>query len=385
LKTPDETREQLKKRFASKHKEWLRSPSNPDEWPVEISLGIPGESEAYKNLDFWRAWMQQWRDWDGKGTIVWTERRWKNLGRQQLPEKLVLERPEYVAAWIGQASRWQRAATRYRALSNRWPVIEATMSRYFDVLADYGDDDFVRLTEMLAWLQMNPASNLYPRQLPVTGVDSKWLETRTRLLTDLLCALRGDGLTEQGFYERCGLRPVPALVRMRVLDEGLRAQVGGLWDISAPLADIAKAPLLPEQVFILENLQTGLAFPDMPGAVLFMRLGYGVDILGAVPWIANARLHYWGDCDTHGFGILNRARSYLPRLQSVLMDERTLMDHKALWGEEPEQHAADALPLLTTNEQAVYKCLKGQIWGRNVRLEQERVAWGYAMNALQAL
>jgi hypothetical protein len=385
LKTPEEAREQLKKRFLSKQKEWLRSLGKCEGWPLEISLGTPSEAEASQDVDAVGAWAQEWRDWSGKGTIVWVDRRWKNLGRQQLPETLVLECPEHVAACVGEAARWQRAATRYKALRGRWPEIEAALSRYFDVLADYAEDDFLRLSEMLLWLQTNPASDLYPRQLPVAGVDSKWLETRTRLLTDLLCAVRGDGLSEQGFYERCGLRPVPALVRMRVLDKRLRGQVGGLSDISVPLAELVKAPFLPEQVFIVENLQTGLAFPDMPGAVLFMRLGYGVDVLGLVPWIANARLHYWGDCDTHGFGILNRARSYLPSLRSVLMDERTLRDHKALWGQEPEQHSAENLPLLTGEERAVYKSLKGHVWGRSVRLEQERIAWTYALSRLQNL
>ena len=33
-------------------------------------------------------------------------------------------------------------------------------------------------------------------------------------------------------------------------------------------------------VFVVENLQTGLAFDDLPEAVVIMRLGYAVDVLG---------------------------------------------------------------------------------------------------------
>ncbi len=65
---------------------------------------------------------------------------------------------------------------------------------------------------------------------------------------------------------------------------------------------------------------TGLAFDDMPGTVVFMALGYSVDLLAHVPWTSTARCLYWGDIDTHGFAILQRARACFPRLESVLMD-----------------------------------------------------------------
>jgi hypothetical protein len=114
-----------------------------------------------------------------------------------------------------------------------------------------------------------------------------------------------------------------------------------------------------------------------------MRLGYGVDVLGRLPWLASALCVYWGDLDTHGFAILNRARVHLPELQSVLMDEETLLSHQALWVEEKEQHPTDTLPLLTASEQDLYQSLKQNKWGQNVRLEQERVHWDIAWRALQ--
>ncbi len=231
MKTPEEAREQLKKRFASKHREWLQTPDSGEGWPLEIPLGVPSEVEAKKDIDAVGAWAQRWRDWEGSGSIVWVDRQWRNLGHQKLPERLVLESAEELAGWVGQASRWRRAMERYHALVGRWPGLAPVLPRYFDVLADYSPEDFSRLADMLAWLEANPFSGLYPRQLPVAGVDSKWLETRARLFTDLLTVMRGEGANEQGFYERCGLRPIPGLFRLRVLDKNLRAMVGGLGPI----------------------------------------------------------------------------------------------------------------------------------------------------------
>lgn len=92
-----------------------------------------------------------------------------------------------------------------------------------------------------------------------------------------------------------------------------------------------------------------------------------------------------GEIATHGLAILHRARSYLPNLQSVLMDEDTLLRHKALWVDEKEQHPAAELTLLTEAEQALYQGLKQQLWGQNVRLEQERIRWDAAWRTLQSV
>jgi hypothetical protein len=383
LKLPEDVRQTLVRRFQSKHREWLIGDTGESQWPLEVPLGLPTEQAALRQVDGVRAWVSAWQGWQGVGTLSWCDRRWKALGVQRLPEKLALRGPEDVAMWIGESARWERAQSRYLALIARWPVLAQQLPRYFDVLADYSDADYQRLAEMLDWIASHPQSDLYPRQLPVSGLDSKWLDGRKGLLTDLVAAIQEDSSSDVDFYQRCGLKAPPLLVRMRVLDQSLRAHVGGVGDITAPVDDLAGISWPVSHVFIVENLQTGLAMSDMPGAVVFMRLGYNVDVLARLPWLARARCIYWGDLDTHGFAILHRARSYIPELQSVLMDEDTLLRHKALWVDEAVQHSAADLTLLTEQEQQIYRDLKQQRWGQNVRLEQERVDWTTAWNVLQ--
>lgn len=383
MKLPEDVRQTLVRRFQSKHREWLIGDAGESQWPLEVPLGVPTEQAALRQVDGVRAWVSAWQGWQGGGTLSWCDRRWKALGVQRLPEKLALRGPEDVAMWIGESARWERAQSRYRALIARWPVLAQQLPRYFDVLADYSEADYQRLAEMLDWIASHPNSNLYPRQLPVSGLDSKWLDGRKGLLTDLVAAIQEDSSGEVDFYQRCGLKAPPLLVRMRVLDQALRAHVGGVGDITAPVEDLAGLSWPVSHVFIVENLQTGLAMSDMPGAVVFMRLGYNVDVLARLPWLARARCIYWGDVDTHGFAILHRARSYIPELQSVLMDEETLLRHKALWVDEAAQHSAAELTLLTKDEQQLYRDLKQQRWGQNVRLEQERIDWTTAWNVLQ--
>lgn len=383
MKLPEDVRQLLARRFQSKHREWLVGDPGEGQWPLEVPLGLPTEQAALRQVVGVRAWVSAWQGWQGVGSLSWCERRWKALGVQRLPEKLALRGPEDVAMWIGESARWERALSRYRTLTARWPLLAQQLPRYFDVLADYGDADFRRLAEMLDWIANHPQSDLYPRQLPVSGLDSKWLDGRKGLLTDLVAAIQEDATGELDFYQRCGLKAPPVLVRMRVLDQALRARVGGLGDITAPVEDLAGLNLPVSHVFIVENLQTGLAMSDMPGAVVFMRLGYNVNVLARFPWLARAKCIYWGDLDTHGFAILHRARSYIPELHSVLMDEGTLLRHKALWVDESAQHPATELTLLTEQEQQLYRDLKQQRWGQNVRLEQERIDWATAWSVLQ--
>jgi hypothetical protein len=131
-------------------------------------------------------------------------------------------------------------------------------------------------------------------------------------------------------------------------------------------------------------LQIGLAFEEMRGAAVFMRLGYAVDLFGQVPWLKKLPCYYWGDLDTHGFAILNRLRHYLPRAQSLLMDESTLLDHQKFWGKENKPIVGAELPLLTVLEQELYRGLCNDRWGPRVRLEQERIPWEYAWKRLCA-
>jgi hypothetical protein len=358
-------REALAKRYRARRRDWL---AGVGEWPMVLPLGIPSEPDAQRQPDGVRAWVAAWQQWQGAGEIVWAERHWSSLGTQSLPERLLLPGAASVAAFIGEGRLWQQAVSRYQRLAARWPAMAARLPRHFDVLADYPDAEIERLEALLEWLQANPRSGLYARQLPIAGLDTKWLEGRMALIAGLLGEVN--------------LRPIPHLVRFRLLDETLRRRLGGLSDIAARVDDLAGLDLPVSRVFIVENLQTGMAFDDLPGSLVLLGLGYGVSALASLPWVARAQCVYWGDLDTHGFAILDRARSCLPQIESVLMDEETLLRHRSLWVAEKEQCSA-GLPRLTPVEQAVYRGLREQRWGVNVRLEQERIAWNYAWPVLQ--
>lgn len=383
MRSPDAIRQLLLTRYRNQRRSWLSQGNlTADQWPIVFRLECPTEEEVKRQPGAVRDWIEAWQEWRGAGEVVWVDRKWRALGTQRVPEMLLVRSPNEVATWVGEESRWGRAQSRHAELVARWPLLSGSLARHFDVLADYAGEDFERLERVLTWLEVNPHSNLFPRQIPVLGLDSKWLETRTGLVAGMLTALRGGQALETDFYEVCGLKRPPQLTRLLILDETLRARSGGVRDLSAPAAELAGLNLPVDRVYIVENLQTGLAFGDLPDSALFLRLGYGVDVLARLPWVSRAECVYWGDLDTHGLRILSRVRAILPHVASILMDEETLLAHKTLWGEETEQASDVELPTLTENEQLLYRRLKQHHYGTNVRLEQERIPWGYAWKSL---
>ncbi len=257
------------------------------------------------------------------------------------------------------------------------------LGRLFGVLADWHEADFERLVAALAWLEAHPASGLYLRQLPIAGLDSKWLEQRTGVVMELLALLRG-AVPQCDFFEACGLRRAPHRLRMAVLCPVLRRALGGLRDVEAPVPELAALGLRPRALLVVENLASGLALPDLEGAVVFMRLGHAAGTLAALPWLQGVPAFHWGDIDTHGLAILERARRALPGLRSLLMDEATLLAYRPLWGEEPQQHPGTTLDALTADERRLFEDLRGGRWGPQVRLEQERLPWDAALAAIGA-
>lgn len=395
LLTPAEALASLKKKYAKYRGTWLAFNSastaqqaleDDIQWPLSISLGAPTEKEASDNFKGVQTWVSSWRASAIAG-LQWTEKRWGGLGAQTLPTSLVYHCPLEVAAAIGEKTAWLRASGRYDTLtlSRDEFIRNKTLEKYFPVLAEYSDEDFSRLRVLLNWLYVNPNSGLYIRQLPIEGVDTKWLEKRKGLVTDLLAVMKGVAPQDAEFFSLCGIRKHSHRIRMRVLDPLLRKMFQGLGDLELPLEDVQALQWRPKTVLIVENKETGVALTDLPGTVVFMGLGNAVDLLKEIPWLQGddaPRLLYWGDIDTHGFAILSRAKSIFPTLTSVLMDEATVSHCYGLWGTEPMPHSAETLACLNDQEAALYSGLKCHKWAAALRMEQERVPFDFAMETL---
>lgn len=370
-------RTKLTTRYRNQHREWF---SGADVWPMSFSLGLPSEATAIADMEAVRAWSESWLQWPGSGRIEVESRSWGTLGRQELPARIVFSRPAEIAAVVGEVLRWETAIRRRGQVLQQWPTTASVLHRHFDDLADYAEGDWARLLAVLEWLLANRRSNLYPRQLPIHGIDSKWIEGRLALIRSLLGACAEIAIGD--LFEEWGLRRPPAMVRLIVLDDSLRSVIGGWRELMLPSDAVAALSWQPRKVLIIENVQTALSLPDAPGVVAIVGLGYRVDVIGRWPWLLASSCVYWGDIDTDGFAILARARRHQPQLSSVLMDVATVECHRDLLGTGDGGSGAPDVTRLAADERMVFEGLKAGRWGVGARLEQERIDWNYVLTTL---
>jgi hypothetical protein len=153
--------------------------------------------------------------------------------------------------------------------------------------------------------------------------------------------------------------------------------------LTAPVNELACIDLPARCVIVVENIQSGVAFPDLEETVVLMGMGYDIAPPQDLPWVKLADVLYWGDIDTHGLAILSHARDYLPGIQSLMMNQETLLLNWELCVEEKPQHGAETLPNLTEEELALYAGLKRKKCGFGLRLEQERISWTDAWTSIK--
>lgn len=347
---------------------------------LEIVLHPPTEREAQADLERAIAWTRSWRaveSSDPVAEVEWIERQWPSAGRQSVPQRCVLVGADTIAQFAGAsvARGWrtlrERVVRLREAFTGRLVAAEqlaVPIRTHARTIQGLAESDFVTLIDVVSWLANNPSSGSRVRQLPIRGIDTKWLERHRAIVEALHRAVTG--------VESLGLIAAPPLVRMRVLDPALRP--GGLCDITAPVEQLAKLDFAPTVVFVFENLETVLAMPDLSGAVVVHGSGYAARQLRQIPWIQTGRVIYWGDLDSDGFAILHALRSGCENVSSLLMDEATLYAYQDLWV--PETKAAPGVySSLTVSEQATLAAIRSE---GNVRLEQERVEWSHALAML---
>lgn len=355
-------------------------------YPLRLPLKPPTAQALNDNFAAARAWVQHWQQVAARQPSVeleWRDINHRQLGRHALPAAVQLATPDAALALIGKKREAARFMALYRQFTAAQPALGAWCAHKPHALlahAEHGE----RLLAVLAWVKANPRPGIYLRQLEIPGVDSKFIEAHRGLLGELLDHVLPESAIDtryrgaREFEPRYGFLTRPARVRFRLLDR--RHAIAGLSDIEIPVAAFNQLGLHPlardlERVYIVENAITALAFPPRNNAMVIFGQGYGVDqLLGRAGWLQDRPLFYWGDIDTHGFAILDQLRSVLPHAHSLLMDRATLEAHQTLWGHEPSP-TSRVLTCLTAHEQAVYQLLVDNTLGKQLRLEQERIAF----------
>lgn len=393
--TPDTVRDRLRRRWEDGTLLRAHASGEPLE-PLEVPLTGPRASEIGGQLGEVQEWVATLVRGSREGARY--DLRYKTIGgrtvgRNQIPSHAVVSR-------LDQA--WDVLGVRAEVAAFDQMMADAPDARVRDWLfarparALGHTADWPRLLAAYRWLDAARGTGRYLRQIDAPGVDTKFVESNRAVLADLLGVSRQAGL----FLTELGLATKPEYVRIRVAAQGASAgaaapgaaagaapgtgrdtAISGLSELTVRADQLDALGISFTTAVVVENEITYLTLPVPADGVVVWGRGFDVARLGRWPALTRARVHYWGDLDTHGFAILHRLRTHLPQVESFLMDAETLRAHRERWGREAAPTSA-GLDRLTAAEAAVYDDLVSDRHGRSVRLEQERIDWQWVTEHL---
>lgn len=255
----------LSKRMAS----LAASTAEAEAYEFRLALKVPTERAVLDDIEYAETWARDWAHvaptLPRNATLAWADRRWSRVGQQRIPTVLELHGAEEVARFVGGQTKhdWLTLQERCSALlrlaqeqsgsATDDGQVRAALKRHSSYLMQASDGDFATLLQVCDWLVINPDSGLRPRQLPIRGVDTKWLGTHRGIVTSFVtaCTARpGLGLTESTHT-----------IRMRILDPELHPS--GPLDFAATEGTIQALGLKPQVVFVFETSRA--CSPCRPG------------------------------------------------------------------------------------------------------------------------
>ncbi|STC69776.1 Wadjet anti-phage system protein JetD domain-containing protein [Corynebacterium pilosum] len=363
MKHPDDVRKRALTFYSRNHRTWLSGEFTP----LSISLQPPTAAEvAADNGASVRLWLAAWEaHWLTPKTAT---KRLDVYGTHTIPASVVLDSPETAARLAGMLPEWERINT----LLDRFVTALGASSRpaliaRLATWKEFDDTTAAQFIDTVTWINNHDTSMHYIRELPIKGIDSKWLEKRRSLIEALTGPLE--------------FKSPPALVDMRSLDPSL--SLFGLLRVVCELEDARATDLPGSRVIIVENFQSYLALPDMPHTVAVYGQGLNaISLTNNAVNLVTKDVLYWGDLDSNGFYILDRVRRNLPHTRSVLMDIETCRSHADFGVEETTSKRFDP-ETLTPDELAPLEFLHSNADNTWLRIEQERIGFDWVEEKLR--
>ncbi len=350
-----------------------------DESFFPLRLGIKTPSEKTIRSDFTRIRNEIKRLEISGFPLEYKSFHFASLGEQRLPVAVLFPTREAYLKLLGLGGAFASFVQESAILLDAFGSLRHLLIEKPKLIEEY-IGDWQRIVAVCRYLTEYPYPNIYLRQLPIEGVDTKFIASRKKVIDLLLMhllpksAYREDvtTLANGGFERKYGFLTPQPMVRFRLLDPA--CYIAGQEELALPEA--AFASLYPdiETLFVIENLATFLAFPAYPKSMAIFGSGYGARYLKSAQWMKDKRLFYWGDLDSHGFAILSQFREFFDNVKSIMMDRETAKRFSHLAVEEPKEKRFEGKAAMLTEEELE---LFDELRRKHFRLEQERIPLTY--------
>ena len=222
----------------------------------------------------------------------------------------------------------------------------------------------VQATRLAMTLEPGYADGKPLRLLPTQGIDTKFFERHTQLVTALL-DVRYDGeVSKIGLETFLGaLTNSDHWLLVMDLDNTLlpfqkqRVRSSELRTIGLPC----------DRLLIVENESCQHQIPLLPHTIAVLGTGFDLGWTDG-HWLQHKQVGYWGDIDTWGLHLLATARNKIKHLDALLMTNDIYNRYVSMAVPEPVTAGSQIPNGLNENEQLLYSRLLKTL---NGRLEQE--------------
>ena len=359
-------------------------------FPVRLSLKTPDSADLSSRFDEVRSWTTELMA-GPVPRLEFREVQHRVQGAQRLPASAWIDSLDDALDWLNKREEWNRFLSQVEITRRSFPGLLPWLEKYpLEALALAGE--WPRLLAVVEWRVNNPRPNIYLRQVDLPGLHTKFIERHRGVLSELLdLALSSEVIGSNTkplasqFAARYGFLEKPVMIRFRVLDPEIEWGLRPLCpDMALDAESFGELRIGVRRVFVMENEINFLSFPRVNGSMAIFGAGYGWEALARCRWLHACAIHYWGDIDTHGFGILSQLRAHFDHAESFLMDRATLDTHREFWGVEDYPLRVDLLRL-TKEEQTLYRSLQHNSIREGLRLEQEYIRFGWVNKRLQDL
>lgn len=349
----------------------LRGEKNKPATTVELHKAIALFRQNEKTAQR-RGWTIAWEDWSSK-----------KLGKQKWVSTIIVDTEEDYLHLLQKEEEAAAFKHQLQILLNWQSAIQSFLmdkpERVLDLKAVWSD-----LQKVVDHLLAHDVSDHYIRSIPVP-VHTKFIEAYRPIIFLLLKAIAPEKYTSGSttLDELLSLKQKPHLYPIRWLDRAIAGQFMHGMGVTGVTVDWLKQINWDiKEVWLVENETNLYLIPERNDAIAIFSKGKATYSLKEVPLLAKARLFYWGDLDEEGYKMLNAMHGYYPNnLQSVFMDEKTLLLHAGEMGKQDAAYKTISLEHLTKEEQAAFNILKYH----NGRLEQERIRQDYVVAYLKEL
>jgi hypothetical protein len=387
-------------------------------FPLQVSLKSPRGNAVLADINHFRRFVSSWKGFSEKECtehesqyaceVSWENRRFRSLSEQLIPTMLSIPDVAALARLLGkneahQLNMWQsRIAHVLDALAplyagrnldekpeaevferdSKERLLFLTLIDHFEALNKFDDSDLDLLVKLIPQLKQGMGEGCYLRALPVTFVDTKFIENNLRIIESITAALIDEDVREAGLLNwlHCKDKPKDWLL-IKPLCEQATAALGGIPLLRLSSDTLLEFELPASNILIIENEQSCLALNNIPDTIAISGGGKNVAWMRA-GWLAAKRVGYWGDIDSEGLSILSDARSKLSTITPLMMDAATVEVYQERMVAEPDSVFKEPIAL-TEEELDLFKGLRSEQYA-NTRLEQERLPMDYVTKIIES-